>query len=51
MKHFVYGGSQYSNVCLSLRDTLQLQVLFKFGMYEWMIVGVEIENMKGSCSI
>ena len=45
------GGSQYSNVCLSLRDTLQLQVLFKFGMYERMIVGVEIENMKGLCSI
>jgi hypothetical protein len=42
--------SQYSNFCLLLKDTLQLQVLFKVGMYERMGVGVEMEIMKWSCS-
>jgi len=51
VKHFVYGRSQYLNFCLSLRDTLQVQVLFKVGMYGRVVVGVEMEKMKRSCSI
>jgi hypothetical protein len=43
---FCAVGSQYSNGWWLLQDNLQVNVLLKVGMYERMILGVEMEQMK-----